>query len=582
LGSTSASHAFVVTNSGNGASSALTTGLGGADPTDFVIDSDSCNGATVAAHGSCAISVSFAPTARGSRAASLSVNGGSLSAALTGVGETFLSLSVSKSGTGNGTVSDNTGALNCGTTCSAQYAWTTDNPVVSLTATPDGSSVFAGWSGGGCSGTATTCAVTLSAATTVNAEFTPRQTALTVNFHGLGTQAASIASNPAGISCSGASCTSTANFDVGTAVTLTVTQASGAIIAWSTGCTGVTCGVTMTASNTVNVTTTNQNIVFVSSQEHNGNFGGVSGADVFCNGLAAAAGVPGRFVAFLGTSTASAFSRLGSSRGWIRPDGLAFTDTVSGFQNSTMWYPASVAETGATLGFPVFTGVSAGVGTCGDWTATSGLGNGGVTWDEGINFFSLDGQACQNQFAVVCFGTDFSVPVSVNQVTGRHVFISTGAFVPSGGLSGADALCQSEAAVAGLANPTHFLAALGTTTASAASRFNLSGLPWVRTDGVLVATTTSNFMSGTLLAPPAVDRNGVLSTQAMWIGAAGGLADPAGSINEDCDNWSSASASYTADLGYPQVGEPDAFTVYSFDPFACNTSPAPSLICMEN
>ena len=57
---------------------------------------------------------------------------------------------------------------------------------VKLEETPKGST-FAGWSGGGCSGTATTCEVTMSAATEVKAEFTVLPTfLLTVSKTGTG------------------------------------------------------------------------------------------------------------------------------------------------------------------------------------------------------------------------------------------------------------------------------------------------------------------------------------------------------------------------------------------------------------
>ncbi len=80
-------------------------------------------------------------------------------------------LSVTKTGTGTGIVSDATGMIRCGpaaTDCEATF------PVgrpIALTATPTTGHTFAGWSGGTCSGTALTCNFTMSTTTTVNAEF---------------------------------------------------------------------------------------------------------------------------------------------------------------------------------------------------------------------------------------------------------------------------------------------------------------------------------------------------------------------------------------------------------------------------
>src|SRR5207245_2297156 len=78
------------------------------------------------------------------------------------------SLAVIREGTGNGTVTSNPPGINCGNTCSASYNSGTQ---VTLTATPDFLWAFAGWSGGGCSGTGR-CTVTITANTTVTARFT--------------------------------------------------------------------------------------------------------------------------------------------------------------------------------------------------------------------------------------------------------------------------------------------------------------------------------------------------------------------------------------------------------------------------
>jgi hypothetical protein len=77
-------------------------------------------------------------------------------------------LSVAREGTGSGTV-QGTG-IACPPTCTHSYPPATE---VTLTETPAPGSRFAGWSGGGCSGSATTCAVTLTADAVVTATFSP-------------------------------------------------------------------------------------------------------------------------------------------------------------------------------------------------------------------------------------------------------------------------------------------------------------------------------------------------------------------------------------------------------------------------
>ena len=67
-------------------------------------------------------------------------------------------VTISLAGAGSGAVSDGTGAITCPTTCSHTYA--AGSPIM-LTAAAGSGSAFAGWSGGGCSGTGT-CQLTLS------------------------------------------------------------------------------------------------------------------------------------------------------------------------------------------------------------------------------------------------------------------------------------------------------------------------------------------------------------------------------------------------------------------------------------
>src|SRR5205807_1525829 len=78
-------------------------------------------------------------------------------------------LTVTKAGTGNGTVTSDPAGINCGATCSAAFD---SGTVVTLTATPGFLSIFSGWSG--CDAVSgTTCIVTMSAARSVTANFLP-------------------------------------------------------------------------------------------------------------------------------------------------------------------------------------------------------------------------------------------------------------------------------------------------------------------------------------------------------------------------------------------------------------------------
>src|SRR6185503_1672405 len=92
---------------------------------------------------------------------------------------------------------------------------------ITLTASAGPGTIFTGWSGGVCSGTAP-CTVTLGGNTTVTANFDIQTFPLTVALTGDGS--GSVTSTPAAIDC-GAVCSS--NFNSGTPVTLTANPAPG-------------------------------------------------------------------------------------------------------------------------------------------------------------------------------------------------------------------------------------------------------------------------------------------------------------------------------------------------------------------
>jgi hypothetical protein len=153
-------------------------------------------------------------------------------------------LSVTKAGTGEGTVTSGGNEIACGATCNADFP---SGTMVTLTAAPTTGSTFAGWSGD-CGGTGT-CTVTLSAARNVTATFTLNTFALTVTPSGSGT--GTVTSMPAGIAC-GAD--STEAYGFGTSVTLSATaNATSDFTGWSgAGCAGTgTCTVSMTAVRNV-------------------------------------------------------------------------------------------------------------------------------------------------------------------------------------------------------------------------------------------------------------------------------------------------------------------------------------------
>ena len=153
-------------------------------------------------------------------------------------------LSVSLAGTGSGTVTSSPAGIDCGADCDELYDQGT---VVTLTATPDGSSSFTGWSGDA------DCAdgsVTMSAAVSCTATFDTIQHQLAVSLAGTGS--GTVTSSPAGIDC-GVDCDEL--YDQGTVVTLAATPDAGSsFVGWSGDADCADGSVTMSAA--VNCTAT--------------------------------------------------------------------------------------------------------------------------------------------------------------------------------------------------------------------------------------------------------------------------------------------------------------------------------------
>jgi hypothetical protein len=158
-------------------------------------------------------------------------------------------LSVSKAGTGGGTVASAPSGIDCGTSCVAVFDTGTE---VTLTATPDATSTFEGWSGG-CTGTGP-CVVTMSAARSVTATFKRIEHALTVAFpfSGTGNGTVSSSSQPEAIGCP---VTCLASVYAGTSVTLTATpDVTSTFVGWGGACTGTgPCTLTMDGPKAITV-----------------------------------------------------------------------------------------------------------------------------------------------------------------------------------------------------------------------------------------------------------------------------------------------------------------------------------------
>jgi V8-like Glu-specific endopeptidase len=158
-----------------------------------------------------------------------------------------VALTVTRAGTGTGTVTSAPGGISCGADCTQDYAPGTG---VTLTAAAAAGSAFTGW-GGACTGTAATCFVSMNAAKSVTATFQPSY-ALSVSKLGNG-GSGTVTSAPAGINCGG-DCSE--DYVSGTTVTLSAAQGPGSVFAgWGGACTGTgNCVVSMTEARSVTAT----------------------------------------------------------------------------------------------------------------------------------------------------------------------------------------------------------------------------------------------------------------------------------------------------------------------------------------
>jgi len=248
-GATSATQTIRIRNNGGSATGSLQVTITGAGASSYTTPGDACGGATLAAGATCDIAARFNPTAVGTLGAVVTVRdpltGATRGVNVGGVGTS--TVTVTK--TGNGTITSTPAGIACGATCTASL----QTSPLTLTAIPDAGWMFDSWSGACASaGSATTCSVNLTSATTnVGALFRPLYT-LTVAPTGMGT----ISSAPSGISC-GADCTEA--YVTGTSVTLTAEPAPGwEVASWagtgtSCGAAQHTCTTSMTLARTVAV-----------------------------------------------------------------------------------------------------------------------------------------------------------------------------------------------------------------------------------------------------------------------------------------------------------------------------------------
>jgi hypothetical protein len=390
-----------------------------------------------------------------------------------------------------------------------------------------------------------------------------------------------VTSSSGGISC-GTGATCSAFYDLGTSVTLTPTV-TGGNFHFAGACLGAACSLAMDADKTASAIWTAFNYIFVTSGQKvgatlaTGGFTGLTGpdgADAACQAQAQAAGLPGTFKAWLSTSTVNAKDRFPGARGWVRVDGLPFTDTITALTGTgQVFYPPALNANGTLVQTYVRTATQAsGLATndhCADMTSASApapqSGSGvGSSWGGSGEWTFWGGGACNFSNPIFCMGSDLNGTVTVSPSSGRKAFISVMPFTPGTGVGAADQICQNEGAA--LAPGKTFKAFMGTTSQSPVAHAAGTGtLPWVRPDGVLLANNAADLFNKSirLLASWSVRSDGtyVLAPYgvAAWIGSADVMMP--GTAAENCNNWSS-----TVSTDFGRIGDPGDTLSSRFSP----------------
>jgi hypothetical protein len=424
---------------------------------------------------------------------------------------------------------------------------------------------------------------------------------VTVSKTGKGTGTVSGSYGSASISC-GSTCTVTsATYRYGTEVDLTATPDSGQqFIGWtstpsSTTCTGrfSDCSVTLTQDTTVQANfSPPPNYVFTTSTTQTAALGGLAGADTICKNLAIAAKLPGTYVAWLSTSTVNAVSRLNGASGWIRPgDFMPVLNNVEDIAKNKFVYPPRMDELGRDVGASqiVMTGtnmngtlnVDPEATTCSSFTSAASVAGmylgGGYASANSSMFTEGTWFDCGQLARLYCFGIDRQAQVAVTSAMGRHAFLTKGTWLPnSQGIMSADELCTAEAANAGMTG--WYKALLAPSGSTMALQFDLTGAPWTRSDGLMLAPSAGLFLSGTATTfgvPPNMSADGSVyyGLQNMWIGAVSPTT--LGTDATTCSNWTSTSGAGLAGL----VG--DTSTSMFFEGYANSCSYPLPLVCLQ-
>jgi hypothetical protein len=343
-------------------------------------------------------------------------------------------------------------------------------------------------------------------------------------------------------------------------------------------------------------------VAFTTSTAGNGNLSswgndaggktGLAAGDAICQARAAAGQLVGAFTAWLSDSHDDAYCRIHGLTGkksaqcgqatlptwagpWIRMDGFPFGETIGQIVDSAWYAPSSTKVYSAprfdefgnlcTPGTGSFTGTfidGAVRNACSDWTSSSSSTYG--TFNDTHSTTQLwtiiaNGMYCSSAGSLLCLQSGAGPALPSFASAGKKAFVTSvtgagnlSAWADAGGhtgLAAGDAICQKLAQNAGFANYASFKAWLSDGTTSAKDRITSDG-PWVRPDGVRVASSKSELLAGSVFS--SVNRT-ELGTGATYLGygyqAWTGTDGNGSATANNCTGWTSNLSAASGRIG---------------------------------
>ena len=282
------------------------------------------------------------------------------------------------------------------------------------------------------------------------------------------------------------------------------------------------------------------NYIFVTSQDFAPTLG-IAQADVACQ-TAADRRFDGTFIAWMSAPGMPMRDRLGNARGWVLPNGVPFADRAADLLRGVVYHHVDRNENGEQTSYQtIITGTTADgstdADTCDGWTR-SDVGSSfraGSTSGGPKDWTSAFTVPCTSRGRIYCLEVSHDFAVRTPGATGKRMFLSNAAWLPSGGTSAADAVCNADKP----AGVSAAVALLSTTTVRASTRLDMGAL-YVRQDGMPIGAGSVIATGAELGAGPWQAGDGSYVTERAWTGSNFPSNLSVSNGSENCTDWTSA------------------------------------------